>query len=127
MDRPKQPAPAFNRFFQETILKDSEARPMSSILKICSQRWRELPEEEKAVFENAYNAEILIYKEELQNWEVEMINSGNIHLVRKATLVKSVETARRQTLMESARNANREKKPPSKRKCSKPFRIIKLE
>lgn len=103
MHRPKQPPSAFNRFFQEALLNENEKLPMPSMLKLCSQRWRDLPEEKKLAYEESYKAHNEVYKSKLVNWELAMIKAGYVHLVRKATLLKSVETARKQNLKESAR------------------------
>lgn len=83
---------------------------MSASLKVCSKKWRELLEEERAVYEEAYKADLLIYKEKLKEWEVKMINKGNVHLVRVATFNESVN-ARRQTLMKSDKKPTRKKLP----------------
>lgn len=63
---------------------------MKDSAKASGELWRQLPEEKKKVYNEAFKAEELVYKDRLSKWEAEMANSGQVHLVRRRTLLESV-------------------------------------
>ena len=53
-----------------------------------AQDWKALPEEKKNVYNQAYKAALVRYKQDLAKWELKMIRLGNVDLVRQEALVE---------------------------------------
>lgn len=65
---PKKPLTSFIRFSQERLPEFRAQHPdvrYKQLFKIMSQVWKELPESEKKVYEDAYRADWNVYKKEL--------------------------------------------------------------
>ncbi|XP_038599581.1 transcription factor A, mitochondrial-like [Tachyglossus aculeatus] len=74
--RPKQPLSAYLRFVVQRQSMFKQQNPdikMTEIIKKIAQAWRDLPEEEKKVYEEAANEDWVIYKEELAKFKATLI------------------------------------------------------
>lgn len=89
MGRPKKPKSPFFRFSHDQISKQDGMVP--DVVKVNSKLWRELPAKQKKVYFDAFKDEDLVFKNNLAKWEADMAKSGHIHLIRKKTLMESVQ------------------------------------
>lgn len=88
--KPKKPQSGFLRFLSEaaTKLPRTEGQTYREWQKNIAVEWNKLNEDQKNVYNSAYQGEFVKYKQEIAKWELKMIRVGNIDLVRDETLIE---------------------------------------
>nr|XP_054099017.1 transcription factor A, mitochondrial isoform X2 [Callithrix jacchus] len=72
---PKKPVSSYIRFSQEQLPIFRAQNPdvkTTELIRRIAERWRELPESEKKIYEDAYRAAWVVYKEEVNRIEAKL-------------------------------------------------------
>ncbi|EPQ07061.1 Transcription factor A, mitochondrial, partial [Myotis brandtii] len=103
---PKKPMTSYVRFSKEQLAiykaRNPEAKN-SELIKKIAEIWRELPESEKKIYEDAYKADWQAYKEELNRIQEQLTPSQKVSLekemMQKRLKKKSILKKRELTLL----------------------------
>ncbi|XP_036192685.1 transcription factor A, mitochondrial [Myotis myotis] len=103
---PKKPMTSYVRFSKEQLAiykaRNPEAKN-SELIKKIAEVWRELPESEKKIYEDAYKADWQAYKEELNRIQEQLTPSQKVSLekemMQKRLKKKSILKKRELTLL----------------------------
>ncbi|EAW54174.1 transcription factor A, mitochondrial, isoform CRA_d [Homo sapiens] len=103
---PKKPVSSYLRFSKEQLpifkAQNPDAKTTELIRRIA-QRWRELPDSKKKIYQDAYRAEWQVYKEEISRFKEQLTPSQIMslekeimdkHLKRKAMTKKKLKTVK---------------------------------
>ncbi|XP_004681135.1 PREDICTED: transcription factor A, mitochondrial [Condylura cristata] len=83
---PKKPMTSYVRFSKEQLPIFKAQNPdakNSDLIKKIAQLWRELPEEKKKIYENAYRADWEAYKEEINRIQKQLTPSQMVSLEKE--------------------------------------------
>uniref|UniRef100_A0A2K5DE85 Transcription factor A, mitochondrial n=1 Tax=Aotus nancymaae TaxID=37293 RepID=A0A2K5DE85_AOTNA len=89
---PKKPVSSYIRFSQEQLPIFRAQNPdvkTTELIRRIAERWRELPESEKKIYEDAYRADWVVYKEEVNRIE-EQLTPCQIMSLKKEMIHKNL-------------------------------------
>ncbi|KAF5927862.1 transcription factor A, mitochondrial [Diceros bicornis minor] len=85
---PKKPMTSYVRFSKEQLPIFKAQNPdakNSELIKKIAQLWRELPDSEKKIYEDAYRADWQAYKEEINRFQEQLTPSQMVSLEKEIT------------------------------------------
>ncbi|XP_044518883.1 transcription factor A, mitochondrial [Gracilinanus agilis] len=94
---PKKPLTAYIRFVMDRQAQLKQQNPdlkRTEVVKALAQTWRELPESEKKVYEEATKADFKKYREELSKYKAELDNDQKRNLKEE----KQIKRARKEII-----------------------------
>ncbi|XP_025103316.1 transcription factor A, mitochondrial-like isoform X2 [Pomacea canaliculata] len=91
LGKPKRPPNGYMAFVRSSLHERGDV-PMKQFMKELADCWRNIPKEEKEIYEEDARIEREKYKKELEEWEKKMIEIGREDVVRKSSFVKAKRT-----------------------------------
>ncbi|KAL8576725.1 hypothetical protein ACOMHN_025198 [Nucella lapillus] len=105
--KPKMPPNAFMLFVRSSRLERGNARP-TQFIKGLVEYWKQMPQEEKEIYQDDARQERAKYQEDMAEWEERMREIGREDLIRK----KSQKRTKKVTSTKV-----KKRKPPTKKKA----------
>ncbi|KAI8794882.1 transcription factor A, mitochondrial isoform X2 [Biomphalaria glabrata] len=87
LGHPKKPVGAFGNFVREKFSERTD-EPVAQFFKHISDQWHTMSDKEKEPYVIKAEEGKASYKEQIKNWEKEMMSLGRFDLVRKGSLVE---------------------------------------
>lgn len=91
LNKPRRPAAAFFLYIREMQKRESETH--KDFIARMSKEWENLPISSKKKFIEEWEMKTKEYNKELLEWEEEMIQKGNVDVVRSTTLKSKMEAS----------------------------------